>query len=88
MLVATQFNEKSSAIHHTPTEKRMDYVENLIYEDGQYHFFLQDYLGNNRLVAKADDTVVQTTHYYPYGLPFAESLGAGVKLFCFSDLFK
>jgi len=29
-------------------------------------------LGNNRVVAKSDGTVVQTTHYYPYGMSFTE----------------
>uniref|UniRef100_UPI00189CBDA9 hypothetical protein n=1 Tax=Bacteroides sp. 1001136B_160425_E2 TaxID=2787083 RepID=UPI00189CBDA9 len=28
--------------------------------------------GNNRVVARSDGTVVQTTHYYPYGMSFAE----------------
>ena len=32
-----------------------------------YHFYIQDHLGNNRVVAKADGTVKQINHYYPYG---------------------
>ncbi len=32
-----------------------------------YHFYIQDHLGNNRVVAKADGTVEQINHYYPYG---------------------
>ena len=44
-------------------------------QDGQYCFFLTDHLGNTRVVAKADGTVLQTNHYYPYGLPFAEGIG-------------
>ena len=32
-----------------------------------YHFYIRDHLGNNRVVAKADGTVEQTNHYYPYG---------------------
>uniref|UniRef100_UPI00189ED33D RHS repeat domain-containing protein n=1 Tax=Bacteroides sp. 1001136B_160425_E2 TaxID=2787083 RepID=UPI00189ED33D len=28
--------------------------------------------GNNRVVARSDGTVVQTTHYYPYGMSFTE----------------
>jgi len=32
-----------------------------------YHFYIQDHLGNNRVVAKADGTVGQINHYYPYG---------------------
>ena len=41
-------------------------------ENGIYHFYLQDHLGNNRVVAKSDGTVIQTTHYYPYGMSFSE----------------
>lgn len=78
---------KLSVIHESTTEKRTDYVGNMIYEngslkrilveggyieDGEYHFYLQDHLGNNRVVAKADGTVVQTNHFYPYGMSFAE----------------
>ncbi|MCM1722955.1 RHS repeat domain-containing protein, partial [Bacteroides ovatus] len=79
--------KKLSVIHKSSTEKRTDYVGNLIYENGSlkrilvdggyiengtYHFYLQDHLGNNRVVARSDGTIVQTTHYYPYGMSFAE----------------
>ncbi|MCM1869036.1 DUF6443 domain-containing protein, partial [Bacteroides ovatus] len=72
--------KKLTVIHRSSTEKRTDYVGNMIYENGSlkrilvdggyiengtYHFYLQDHLGNNRVVAKSDGTVVQTTHYYP-----------------------
>ena len=80
--------KKLSVIHKSSTEKRTDYVGNMIYENGSlkrilveggyiengiYHFYLQDHLGNNRVIAKSDGTVVQTNHYYPYGMSFAES---------------
>jgi RHS repeat-associated protein len=48
-------------------------------KDGQYHFFLQDHLGSNRVVADANGNVVQATHYYPYGMPFAESYAQDVQ---------
>ena len=35
--------------------------------------YLQDHLGNNRVVAKSDGTVIQTNHYYPFGMSFTES---------------
>lgn len=35
--------------------------------------YLQDHLGNNRVVAKSDGTVIQTNHYYPFGISFTES---------------
>ncbi|MDR0939418.1 MAG: RHS repeat-associated core domain-containing protein, partial [Mediterranea sp.] len=68
--------------------KRTNYVGNLVYEndsldmilvdggyvkDGQYHFYFQDHLGSNRVVADAKGNVEQANHYYPYGTPFAES---------------
>ena len=80
--------KKFAVIHKASTENRTDYVGNMIYENsslmrilidggyienGVYHFYLQDHLGNNRVVAKSDGTVVQTNHYYPFGMSFAES---------------
>lgn len=44
-----------------------------------YHFYLTDHLGNNRVVAKADGTPIQKTHYYPFGSAFAEGLGDGLQ---------
>lgn len=79
--------KKLSVIHKSSIEKRTDYVDNMIYEngslkhilvdggyikDGSYHFYLQDHLGNNRVVAKSDGYAVQMNHYYPYGMSFAE----------------
>jgi hypothetical protein len=71
---------KLSVLHKkASTEKRTDYVD-MIYKndsildmilvdggyikDGPYHFFLQDHLGSNRVVADADGNFVQATHYY------------------------
>ncbi|WP_255491341.1 RHS repeat domain-containing protein [Dysgonomonas sp. ZJ279] len=68
--------------------KTTDYAGNKVYENGSlkrvlvdggyveggvYYFFLTDHLGNNRVVAKADGMVVQKSHYYPFGMAFAES---------------
>ena len=30
------------------------------------------HLGNNRVVADAADSAIQVTHYYPFGMSFAE----------------
>ncbi len=64
-----------------------DYCGNVIYENGAlkrilteggyiangvYHFYLQDHLGNNRVVANANGAIVQSNHYYPYGMSFTE----------------
>ena len=44
-----------------------------------YHFYLQDHLGNNRVVANASGQVEQVNHYYPYGGLMAESTGCDVQ---------
>ena len=71
-----------------------DYVDNIIYENGKlkrilvdggyyengnYYFYINDHLGNNRIVANAAASVVQSTQYYPFGMPFADVTGAGVQ---------
>ena len=79
---------KLAVIHTKPSsEKRTDYVGNMIYENGnlkrilvdggyiengQYHFYIQDHLGNNRVVANQNGTPIQVNHYYPFGMSFAE----------------
>ena len=69
--------------------KQTDYVGNVIYENaslkrilvdggyiegGAYYFYLTDHLGNNRVVANASGGIVQTNHYYPFGMSFAEGV--------------
>lgn len=44
-------------------------------EKEKYFFYVQDHLGNNRLVADENGTVTQATHYYPFGQGFANSEG-------------
>jgi RHS repeat-associated protein len=71
--------------------KTTDYIGNIIYENnalkrilvdggyiegGVYHYYLTDHLGNNRVVAKSDGTLVQKNHYYPFGSIFAGTTGA------------
>jgi len=41
----------------------------------QYHFYLKDHLGNNRVVADANGSIEQVNHYYPFGGLMAESTG-------------
>ena len=33
----------------------------------KYHFYIQDHLGNNRVVADEDGNIEQINHYYPFG---------------------
>ena len=37
--------------------------------------------GSNRVVAKYDGTIMQTTHYYPYGGILSQSTNQGVQKF-------
>ena len=41
----------------------------------KYYYYLTDHLGNNRVVVDANGTIDQYTHYYPFGMAFAESKG-------------
>ncbi|MFV0547041.1 MAG: RHS repeat-associated core domain-containing protein, partial [Bacteroides sp.] len=68
--------------------KMTDYVGNMIYENGslkrilvdggyiendKYYYYIQDHLGNNRVVAQADGSVLQVSHYYSFGMTFTEN---------------
>ncbi len=59
-------------IYENGTLKRT-LVDGGYYENGEYYFYIQDHLGNNRVVAKQDGTVVQMNDYYPYGMEFASN---------------
>ncbi|QIK52902.1 DUF4329 domain-containing protein [Dysgonomonas sp. HDW5B] len=51
-------------------------LDNGYIEDGKYYIYLRDHLGNNRLVVDAAATtnnIIQSNHYYPFGMLFAES---------------
>ena len=67
--------------------KTTDYCGNVIYENGllkrilvdggyiengTYYFYLTDHLGNNRVIASSSGSIVQSNHYYPFGMSFAE----------------
>ena len=39
----------------------------------KYYFYIQDHLGNNRVVADAQGNVVQRSDYYPFGMEFADN---------------
>ncbi len=44
-----------------------------------YHYYLQDHLGNNRVVVNESGTVEQVNHYYPYGGLMGESTGGDIQ---------
>ena len=41
-------------------------------ENSTYYFYQTDHLGNNRVIASAGGSIVQSNHYYPFGMSFAE----------------
>ncbi|GHV43024.1 hypothetical protein FACS1894180_0900 [Bacteroidia bacterium] len=66
-----------------------DYIGNKIYENGklkmiltdngyiqddEYFFYIKDHLGNNRIVVNESGHIVQSTDYYPYGLPTPDAV--------------
>jgi len=69
--------------------KTTDYIGNIIYENGVlkrilidggyiengvYYYYLTDHQGNNRLVFDTGySNIIQTNHYYPFGMAFAET---------------
>jgi len=74
-----------------------DYIGNKIYvngnldkilipngyiKDNNYHFYIKDHLGNNRVTIKeTGKTVVQRVDYYPSGLPFPGGLNPDEQQF-------
>ncbi|MDR2948330.1 MAG: hypothetical protein LBV71_03900 [Prevotella sp.] len=54
-------------------------VDGGYYEDGNYYFYISDHLGNNRIVADAAASAVQSTQYYPFGMLFADGAGQDVQ---------
>lgn len=45
----------------------------------QYHFYVQDHLGNNRVVCNSSGTIEQVNHYYPFGGLMGESTNDEVQ---------
>jgi RHS repeat-associated protein len=43
-------------------------TENGYIQNGRYHYFIKDYLGNNRMVIDEDGMIIQTNNYYPFGM--------------------
>ncbi len=44
-----------------------------------YHYYLQDHLGNNRVVIDEHGEVEQVNHYYAFGGLMGESTGGGTR---------
>jgi hypothetical protein len=67
------------------TKVTTDYIGNCIYENGAlkelllpegywqsgtYYYYLQDHLGNNRIVIDQAGNIIEKSHYYPSGMRF------------------
>ena len=48
-------------------------------ETSAYHYYIKDYLGNNRIVADAHGNVEEVNHYYPYGALMGDSRNTGLQ---------
>ena len=48
-------------------------------ETSAYHYYIKDYLGNNRIVADAQGNVEEVNHYYPYGALMGDSRNTGLQ---------
>ena len=46
-----------------------------------YHYYLQDHLGNNRMVVNANGEVEQVNHYYAFGGLMSESTGGDTQTY-------
>ena len=46
-----------------------------------YHYYLQDHLGNNRVVCNASGIIEQVNHYYPFGGLFGESTNGSTQVY-------
>jgi RHS repeat-associated protein len=54
-------------------------TENGYYENGNYYFYIKNHLGSNVITADRNGNIVQSNHYYPFGLTMAISTGQGVQ---------
>lgn len=61
-----------SVIYENGSLKRI-LVEGGYIEGGTYYFYFNDHLGNVRAVIDMNNYNIQFNHYYPYGLPMAET---------------
>ena len=50
-----------------------------------YHYYIQDHLGNNRVVFNQSGTVEQANHYYPFGMTFGEGLDNSDNRYKYND---
>jgi RHS repeat-associated protein len=61
----------------TITNKTRILVDGGYIEGSTYHYYLNDHLGNNRLIVNQNGVKTQWNHYYPFGMSFADKYDNG-----------
>ena len=84
LTMSTTTDYVGNVIYENGTLKRI-LVDGGYYEGGNYYFYINDHLGNNRIVANATASVVQSTQYYPFGMPFADATGQDVQPYKYNN---
>ena len=69
---STSRDYAGSVIYENGSLKRI-LVEGGYIEGGTYYFYFNDHLGNVRAVIDGGNHNIQFNHYYPFGLPMAET---------------
>ena len=75
--VSTQTDYCSNVIYENGILSRILVDDGYITMSGTtptYHYYIQDHLGNNRVVFNQNGTIEQTNHYYPFGMTFGEGI--------------
>ena len=62
-----------NCIYRNDTLERILTTTGYITPEGEYHHYLKDYQGNNRMVLNESGQTIERTDYYPYGMSFADS---------------
>lgn len=75
--VTTTTDYCDNAIYENGVLKKLLTVEGYItLPDADYHYFLRDHQGNNRVVVRQNGTVEEENHYYPFGGVFDSTSSA------------
>ena len=62
-----------NCIYRNDTLERILTTTGYITPEGEYHHYLKDYQGNNRMVLNESGQTIERTDYYPYGMPFSNT---------------
>ena len=80
------------------TKVTTDYIGNIIYQNGYlkqiqtsegyyqagvYYYYLKDHLGNTRAVINSSGTMIEKSHYYPFGMRFYQANSSNINAIAF-----